>query len=168
MARKIPDTITEEEFLKLVNDPEVKAKPKKRLAYVLGFYNCLRISEIVNLQPHNYNPKTRLLEIKEAKGKKDRHIPLAPEVKNLLKYLPIGVKERALQIALKKDALKILNKNIHPHTLRHSGATYYLNNKGWDIRQLQVFLGHSDIKITQIYAHVNPIQLTKLMYNEDY
>ena len=46
MGRKIPETITEEEFLKIIN--AVK-KPKKKLAYMLGFYQCMRISEVVVL-----------------------------------------------------------------------------------------------------------------------
>jgi len=172
MALKIPDTITEEEFLKLVNDPEVKKKNKNRIAYLLSFYQCLRISEVVKLTPEDYDPNTKLLHIRQAKGKKDRRIPVAPETIRTIKFLPVGSRKakdlgvRALQYALKKDGVRILGKDLHPHTLRHSGATHYLNTKRWDIRQLQVFLGHTDIKITQIYTHVNPEALTKIMWDE--
>ena len=167
MARIIPKTITEEELLKILNDSKVRKNNRNRLAYALGFYNCLRISEVINLLPENYNTNTRLLEIKQAKGSKDRNIPIAPEVLKLIKYLPLGCGARAIQYCFKKDAQRILDKNIHFHTLRHSGATYYLNKKKWDIRQVQIFLGHSDIKITQIYTHVNPTDLTKIMYGEE-
>ena len=173
MAFKIPETITEEELIKIVNDPEVKKKTKNRIAYLFSFYQCLRISEVVKLTPQDYDPNTKLLHIRQAKGNKDRRIPIAPQTIRAIKFLPLGSDKakdkgiRALQYALKKDGKRILNKDLHPHTLRHSGATYYLNSKKWDIRQLQRFLGHSDIKITQIYTHVTPEDLTKLMWDEN-
>lgn len=169
MPLKIPEVIKHEEFLKIVSDSEVKKRVKDKVAYILLFYQCLRISELMKLKKENYNPNTKLLHIKQAKGKKDRIIPISPNCVKAIKYLPLGsdAKDkgiRALQYALKKDGERILNKDLHPHILRHSGATYYLNVKKWDIRQLQRFLGHSDIKITQIYTHVNPEDLTKLMW----
>ncbi len=161
MKRKIPETITEEELLRIV---ETTKKPKKKLAYMLGFYQAMRISEVVNLNPENIDKGRKLIMIKEAKGKKDRNIPIAPEVFNGLKHLPIGIKIRALQTSFKKDAREVLKKDLHFHTLRHSGATHYLNDKGWDIRQVQVFLGHSKIETTTIYTHVNPEHLVSKMW----
>lgn len=168
----IPETITEEELYKLVNDEKVKKKNKLRVGYLLAFYECLRISELVKLKPEDYNPDTKLIHIKQSKRAKDRMIPINPKCVRAIKYLPIGTDAkdkgiRAFQYALKKDAKRVLGKDIHPHTLRHSGATYYLNVKKWDTRQLQRFLGHTDIKITQIYEHVNPEDLTKLMWDEN-
>lgn len=173
IALKIPETITEEEFLKIVNDPQVRRKPNNRIAYLLSFYQCLRISEVVKLNPEDYDPNTKLLHIRQAKRNKDRKIPVSPQVIRAIKFLPIGrpsAKDkgvRAYQYALKKDGIRILGKDLHPHTLRHSGATHYLNKKKWDIRQIQIFLGHSDIKITQIYTHVNPEALTRLMWQDE-
>lgn len=173
MALKIPEVITHEEFLKLVNNIDVKKNIKRRCIYILAFYQCLRISEVLKLNKEDYDENTKLLHIRQAKRKKDRKIPISPNCTKCIKHLPLGSKnakdkgKRALQIALKKDAIRILNKDIHPHTLRHSGATYYLNSKKWDIRQLQRFLGHTDIKITQIYTHVNPEDLTRLMWENE-
>lgn len=161
--RRIPDTITEQEFQLILK--AVRSK-KHKLGFALGFYNCLRVSEVINLLPIHIDRDRRLLMIKQAKGSKDRHIPIAPEVLSGLKYLPLSVGVRALQIAFKGYAKKVLGKDLHFHTLRHSGATHYLNIKKWDLRQLQVFLGHSRIDTTTIYAHVNPTHLVDLMWKD--
>ena len=164
MARKIPETIEEAELIKLVK--AVKKKHHK-LAFMLGFYQAMRVSEIVKLQPDNIDHNRRLVLIKEAKGMKDRNIPIAPEVQRGLKHLPIKCGIRALQIAFKNYAMKVLGKDLHMHSLRHSGATHYLNKKKWNIRQVQVFLGHSNLNTTQIYTHVNPEELVAQMWGEE-
>jgi len=167
---KIPETITEEQFIDLVNDTQVRKKPKRRMAYILMFYQALRVSELAKLNQQDYDPNTKLIHIKQSKGSKDRKIPISPVCMKIIKHLPLTPQDakdkgvRALQYSLKKDGARVLKMDLHPHTLRHSGATYYLNKKKWDIRQLQRFLGHSDIKTTQIYLHVNPEDLTALMW----
>lgn len=161
MPTKIPEIINEEEFIKII---KAEKKHKKKLAYLMGFYQAMRVSEVINLKPENIDKGKKLIMIKAAKGDKDRNIPIAPEVFNGLKHLPIGTKVRALQASFKKIAKKVLDKDIHFHTLRHSGATYYLNKKKWDLRSVQVFLGHSKIETTTIYTHVFPEDLVNRMW----
>ena len=158
---KIPETIIEEELLKILKT--VKDN-KRKLAFMLGFYQAMRVSEIIKLQPENIDYDRRLIMIKQAKGSKDRNIPIAPEVLKGLKHLPIDVGVRALEISFKQYAKKILNKDLHFHSLRHSGATHYLNVKHWNLRQVQVFLGHARISTTEIYTHVNPEDLVGVMW----
>ncbi len=161
-GRVLPETISEEELISIL---KTTSQLHHRLAYALGFYNCLRISEVINLRPEHLEYGQKLMRIKEGKGKKDRNIPIAPEVfRGLKRNLPIGIGVRALQIAFKKKGLEVLKKDLHFHQLRHSGATHYHNIKGWDIRKLQVFLGHSRIDTTEIYTHILPKDLMKVMW----
>jgi len=161
--RKIPEVITEEELIKLLN--AVKHKHHK-LAFALGFYEGMRISEIVNLKPENIDKEQRIIRIKQAKGSKDRNIPIAPEVMKGIKILPIRCGVRALEIAFKKKAKEVLGKDLHFHLLRHSGASHYLNKKKWDLRSVQVLLGHSRINVTEIYTHISPENLVNRMWDE--
>ena len=212
MSRKIPDTITEEELHSLLK--ETNKKPHK-VAYLLAFYQCLRISEIVGLTKQislcckadilkiktkgknmiyrcnqcrkeltakdirrhnteyqipkltmdNIDLKENLMMVRGAKGDKDRNIPIAPEIRRYLSSstLPIKIGSRSLEIAFKGLGKRVLAKDLHFHCLRHSGLTHYHNVKKWPIRFVQQFAGHSDISTTQIYTHVNPQDLQKVM-----
>lgn len=164
MALKLPETITEEELHSIL---DITMKPHHKLAFALGFYEAMRVSEVVNLRPEDIDNNLKLIWIKQGKGSKDRKIPIAPEVMKGLKHLPIlnnkcGV--RALQMIFKKKAMKALNKNLHFHCLRHSGITHYLTKKHWNSLEVQRLAGHSKITTTQIYAHINPQDLVNRMW----
>ncbi len=175
MKRIIPDTITEEELILILNAEE---DIKKRLCYAIMFYQAQRVGEVINLRLEHIDKKQLMIHLKNCKGQKDRDIPISPffakpgeqravGLKGLtihLKHLPINFTIRTIERSLKKCAKEVLNKNIHPHTLRHSGATYYLNKKKWNVRQLQQFLGHAKITTTQIYLHVSPQDLFNKMW----
>jgi len=153
LAFKIPKTISEKEFL-----DGVKKVPKNRkdikLAFMLGFYQCLRISEVCNLKPEHVDKDRGFLHILNAKGGKDRDVPIMKPVWAGLKYLPVEIGHRALQKQVKKYW-----PDHHFHSFRHSGASYYLNSKKVDIRAIQQLLGHSRLDTTMIYTHVTPDDL---------
>jgi len=130
MKRKIPEVIQEEDIIKILNGAK---NERDRLAYALGFYECMRVSEVVNLLPEHIDKGQKLLRIKQAKGKKDRNIPIAPEVMRGLKHIPIGVGIRALQVSFGKVTEKVLGRRINFHTLRHclSEDTEVLTEDGW-------------------------------------
>lgn len=161
MKKRLPQVIKEEEFLKILKETP---QPHHRLAFMLGFYEGMRIGEIERLKPENVDYGQKLIRIIKSKRGKDRNIPIAPQVIKYLKRLPIKCGRRALEIAFKKKAKKVLGKDLKFHDLRHSAATYYLNEKGWDLRSVQVFLGHSRIDTTEIYTHVMPEDLVDKMW----
>lgn len=162
--QKIPEVITVEEFLKIIRATKVK---HHRISFILGFFAAMRISEIVKLKQEDIDRGQRIIRIKQAKGKKDRNIPIPPEAIKGLTNIPIKCGVRALQYAFKNKAKKVLGKNLHFHQLRHSGATYYLNKKKWSTRQVQQLLGHSKIQTTEIYTHVTPQVLIEKMWGEE-
>lgn len=164
MSRKFPDTIQEEELIEII---KATKKPHHKIAFALGFYEAMRVSEIVKLQQEDIDRNLKLLRIKQGKGKKDRNIPIAPEVMKGLKYIPIKCGVRALQIKFKELCNKVLDKDLHFHCLRHSSITHYLLKKGWDSLEVQRFAGHSRIATTQLYAHINPQDLVSRMWKDN-
>jgi len=176
--QKLPEVLTEKELQLILKGSK---NNKHKLAFALGFYEALRISEVACLLPENVQPEQKILMIKgsdSAKGKKgakrgkDRNIPIAPEVLKGLKHLPVGsltAKDsgiRALQIAFKKALMKTLGRDdLSFHLLRHSGITHYLN-KGWSSLEVQRLAGHSRITTTEIYTHINPQNLVNRMWEE--
>jgi len=175
-SQKLPEIISEEDLIKIL---EATENPKHRLAFALGFYECLRVSEVACLRKEHVNKDLKLLLIKGSdisKGKKgakrgkDRNIPIAPEVLNGLKHLPVGSDKakdmgvRALQIAFNKKSQEVLGKSYNFHILRHSGITHYLTKKKWNSLEVQRLAGHSKVSVTEIYTHINPENLVNRMW----
>lgn len=109
------------------------------------------------------NIRDGFIEIRNAKGGRDRIIPINKNVRSCLRRLPLPLQQRALQKYFKKLAKEVLGRDLHWHCLRHSCGSYYLNEKGWNLRQVQLLLGHGSVSTTQIYTHVKPNQLKELM-----
>lgn len=158
---KLPEVITEEELIKIL---EATNKQHHKIAFALGFYECMRISEVVKLHTEDIDKNLKLIWIKQGKGSKDRKIPIAPEIMKGLKHIPIKCGVRALEIKFKQLSKEVLNKDLHFHTLRHSGITHYLVKKRWSSLEVQRLAGHSKITTTEIYSHINPEDLVNRMW----
>lgn len=154
---KLPDTITEKDMQEMI---KATKSPKHKTAIILGFYQGMRVSEVVKLQPSDVDMQRSLIHIRQGKGAKDRIIPLLRNTKHCIRHLPLGIGVRALERAINRISERAVGKRIKFHTLRHSCATWLLE-MGKDTRFIQQFLGHSRIQTTQIYTHVNPMSLKK-------
>lgn len=169
MARKkLPVILEPEEAQKLIKQPSKRYPTGLRNKAILSLMlHCgLRVSEVVNLRPGSINLTKGKLRIEAGKGKKDRDLAIPDYIIPLLeswrKKRPEGsfffstlagkkLAVRYLQQMVKRYAAKAgINKNISPHTLRHTYATqYYKQTK--DIETLRRILGHADISTTTIY-----------------
>jgi integrase/recombinase XerD len=163
---KLPKVISKEEIVDIINHTN---NIKHRCVVELLYGSGLRKSEILNLKINNIDSKRMLVRVENAKGNKDRHTLLS---KNALDDLRIYFKEykpkdylfegqkggkysgesvlRIVKLATEKAGIL---KTVSPHTLRHSFATHLLES-GVDLRQIQVLLGHTSSKTTEIYTHV--------------
>ncbi len=173
--KRIPEVLTKEEIKKILAAIEnKKTKLMIGLAYACGF----RVSELINLKIGDLNFDEMSGRILQAKGRKDRifNIPkfLVKDLKRQIRkqlernqeYLFTGpngkLTGRNIQKLVKKAVRDAgINKDVHPHTLRHSFATHLLEN-GVDIRKIQELLGHSDLSTTQIYTHISREELKKI------
>ena len=145
---------------------------KHRAILTLTFSVGLRVSEIVNLKIEDIDSKRMLIHIKNAKGRKDRIVPLSPNVLNLLREYFIQYKPKEYLFngqftnkysigSCQQLYKKYIDPTGHIHTLRHSCFTNLLEN-GTDLRVIQKIAGHSNVKTTEIYTHVSNQVLSKV------
>ena len=144
-------------------------------------YACgLRVSETAGLQLRGFLLDQDILRV-TGKGDRERIVPIGKTASDLLRRYMDEIRPELLKSdnettmflsktgrklnreriwAIVKEAAKLagINKNIHPHTLRHSFASHLLEN-GADLRIIQEMLGHADISTTQIYTHVDEKRL---------
>ena len=167
--KKLPKVI-DGEFIKeqLFKIENIKHRAILTLTYSVG----LRVSEVVNLKIEDIDSKRMLIHIKNAKGRKDRIVPLSQTVLELLRdyfkeYKPIeylfnGQNSNKYSIgSCQKIYKKYIDVNSSIHTLRHSSFTNLLES-GTDTAIIQKIAGHSSIKTTQIYLHVSNTNLSKV------
>ena len=154
---------------------------RNRTIIELMYASGLRVSETADLKLADIDFESGMLRI-TGKGSKERVVPTASRVLTLIRrYISVSRSELTARVPLapylfvsrngrrlnreriwaiiKEAALNAgIDKEIHPHTLRHSFATHLLEN-GADLRAIQEMLGHSDISTTELYTHVNKNRL---------
>jgi integrase/recombinase XerD len=145
---------------------------KHRVILTLAYSVGLRVSEVVNLKIEDIDSKRMLIYIKNAKGRKDRIVPLSQHVLELLReyfreykpkqYLFNGLNSSQYSIgSCQKIYKKYIDNSSSIHTLRHSSFTNLLES-GTDLKIIQKIAGHSSIKTTEIYTHVSTSLLNKV------
>jgi len=166
--RKLPQVIDKEFLINRIS--EIK-NLKHRTIISLAYSTGLRVSEVCNLKIEDIDSTRKIITIKQAKGRKDRLVPLSDKMLSLMReyfkeykpkeYLFNGQKKLTYSCnSCNKIVKKYLGNKYHFHLLRHSNATTLLEN-GTDLRIIQKLLGHNNIKTTEIYTHVS----TELLKN---
>jgi len=179
LSRKIPAVLSIQEIDELISAINLSTTEGTRNKAILEMlYGCgLRVSELCNLKISNLFLDVEFIKV-EGKGNKERLIPIGQQA---IKYLKIYLEEirvhqtikagkedfvflnrrgspisRVMIFLIIKDlALKIgLEKEISPHTFRHSFASHLVEG-GADLRAVQDMLGHESITTTEIYTHID-------------
>lgn len=157
MIKKLPVAITQEDFIKIIKHTK---HLRHKVAYLLGFAAGLRVSEIVNLKKENIDFKEKRIMILNAKGGKDRVVPLPKGFKeSYMKVIPLGITARALQhafgLACLRAGIKDIKPNVSFHSLRHGFGSQSANN-GIPVHHIRTLMGHSNISTTNVYLELNP------------
>jgi integrase/recombinase XerD len=187
IGRKLPDTLSTDDIDNLIAAIDLSSPEGERnKAIIETLYSCgLRVSELVTLKISDLFFDEGFIKI-TGKGNKQRFVPVATTTQKYIvlyrnsirNHLSISkgfedtlfLNRRGKQLTramiftiIKTLAVKInLQKNISPHTLRHSFATHLLEN-GADLRSIQLMLGHESITTTEIYVHLDRKHLTQII-----
>ena len=182
VPQRLPKVVTVKEIEEMLHN---NLTPFQHVIMEL-LYSCgLRVSELVNLKVNDIDLASKYVRC-FGKGSKERIIPIGEVAKQTVKeYLPqreLLVKKFNLntkrlliletgRLITRQDVYtfihaqgKLINKNISPHTLRHSFATHLLEN-GADLRIVQELLGHSDVSTTQLYTHISKKRLKEVYFS---
>lgn len=179
LSRKLPDVLAFEEIEMIISSIDL-SKPEggRNKAILETMYSCgLRVSEVVNLRISSLYMDVGFIKV-IGKGDKERLIPIGGDA---IKYINIYKSNIRTHIKIQKGEEDILflnrrgsrlsrvmiflilkslvkksgvNKNISPHTFRHSFATHLVEG-GADLRAVQEMLGHESITTTEIYTHLD-------------
>lgn len=173
--QKLPIVLSQDEIQKMF----LVCKNLKHKVILALLYSCgLRVSELINLKWEHIDRSRMIINIIQAKGKKDRQvmldvglIPLLEKYyreykskvyvlngwKDELQYSEKSVGEVVKQLAAKAG----IKKRVWTHLLRHCSFTHLLE-QGTDLGLIQKLAGHSNIKTTQIYTHISHNLISKI------
>ncbi|MCP3890417.1 MAG: tyrosine-type recombinase/integrase [Desulfobulbaceae bacterium] len=182
--RKLPLVLTIEEMQLLLQQPNLSLRIQVRDKAIMEtlYSSGIRLNELVQLTIHDVDLGDKVLFIRKGKGNRQRVVPIG---RNAIKYLKEYLTNiRPRYAKKKKEERKLfltnegkpltgntirtalfyykksagITKNASPHSFRRSCATHLLQ-QGADIRYVQQLLGHRNIKTTQLYTRVYPVDL---------
>lgn len=175
-SRKLPIVLSHEEMITIINAAEnIKHKTILMLLYSCG----LRVGEVINLKISDIDSKRMIIYIRDAKGGKDRQVPLHEVMlkqlrtyyleykpkeylfngQNSLTYTESSIRQFLCHYAFKAN----IDKRVYPHLIRHSSFTNMIEC-GVDISIISKLAGHSSLKTTQLYTHISSSLINKV-YN---
>ena len=186
IPQKLPNILTIQEVDDILSViPEKAPMAKRDLAIFEMMYSCgLRVTELCDFKTTDILWDSEMIRV-SGKGDKQRFVPIGPiareNLKNYLNHERPALTDKNPNVAevfLSRNGRKLtrmmiwillkkwseatgVDKEVSPHTLRHSFATHLLEG-GADLRSVQEMLGHSDIATTQIYTHVDKAHLKEV------
>jgi integrase/recombinase XerD len=176
-AVHLPTILSQEEVAQLI---DAALTPYHRTLLMTLYATGVRRAELTHLKVSDVDSKRMVIHVRGGKGRKDRDVLLSPKLLDELKRhwrrlrrkssvwlfpgnrwhtgdTPIDTK--VVWHACKEAAQRAgLQKDVHPHTLRHCFATHLLE-AGADLRTIQTLLGHSDLEETTLYLHLSQRRL---------
>lgn len=186
IPQKLPNILTIEEIDIILNIiPNDKPMALRDLAIFEMMYSCgLRVTELCDIKTTDILWDSEIIRV-NGKGNKQRFVPIGPIARDNLKiYLNLkrpslaDKNHNVVELFLSQNGRKLtrmmiwvllkkwteasnLQKQVSPHTLRHSFATHLLEG-GADLRSVQEMLGHADISTTQVYTHLDKEHLKEV------
>ncbi len=170
---RLPTVLSQEEVARLI---DATLTPGHRTLLMTLYATGVRRAELAHLKVNDVDSKRMVIHVQGGKGRKDRDVMLSPKLLEELRAhwhrlrrkpsvwlfpgnrwhtgdTPIDTKVvwHACKQAAKRAGIQ---KNVHPHTLRHCFATHLLE-AGADLRTIQVLLGHRDLEETTLYLHLS-------------
>src|SRR3979409_1787657 len=175
---QMPTILSPEEVARLID----AARPPLHRTLLMALYATgLRRAELARLKVSDIDSKRMVIHVQGGKGRRDRDVLLSPKLLEALREHGRGLERkpsawlfpgnrwhtgdtpittRVVWDACKEAAQRAgLQKDVHPHTLRHCFATHLLE-AGADLRTIQMLLGHRDLEETTIYLHLSERHLS--------
>ncbi len=179
IGNKLPEFLSVDEIDRIEAAVDLsKPEGHRNRAIIETLYSCgLRVSELINLKITDLYFDLDFIKV-TGKGNKERLVPVSQKMKN---EIDLYIKSYRIHLDIKKEYENYLflnrrgrkltrnmiflivkelaekaeiNKNISPHTFRHSFATHLVDG-GADLRAVQEMLGHQSITTTEIYTHLS-------------
>ena len=179
--RILPEVLSREQVRIIVDTP---SDIKQRLILMTAYSGGLRVSEVANLKVNHIDSARMVIRVEQGKGRKDRYTLLSKKLleelrtywkvyrpKSWLFYgknrdTPISIATiQKLYRRTKRNAGITKGKGIH--CLRHCFATHLLE-AGYDVRKIQVLMGHRSLSTTMVYLHVSRDGLAKVQSPLDF
>jgi integrase/recombinase XerD len=168
--QRLPEILSRDELARLF---AVARHAKSRSFLMLAYGSGLRLSELCHLRPEHIDsaPDRRCIRVEQGKGAKDRYVPLAPDVLEVLRAWWRIERPRPWLFAASRDPCKPLDIEVAQrwyraacahagitkrggiHTLRHCWATHLLE-AGVDLHSLSQWLGHKHVSTSMRYLHL--------------
>ena len=172
---RLPAILSQEEVARLIDSADT---PYHRVVLMTLYATGVRRAELTHLKLTDVDSERMVIHVQGGKGRKDRDVMLSPKLLDALRehfrslslrrkptvWLFPGnrwhtadhpIDTKAVWNVCRQAAERAgIQKEVHPHTLRHCFATHLLE-AGADLRTIQVLLGHRDLEETTIYLHLS-------------